>query len=119
MTMQLRGLEPDVRAAAEWAMAVARYNGINPTVTSTYRSFGEQARLRARWEAGRSRFPANRPGESAHNFGLAFDSWVPERDRPVWRDIREYIGFRVPAGDWIHGEAPEWRSRVRRIPGKR
>jgi RHS repeat-associated protein len=37
-----------------------------------YRSFAEQARLRANYEAtGQNQ--ANRPGESAHNYGAAFD----------------------------------------------
>jgi len=119
VTISLRGLEPWVRGPAEFALEIARVNQIPVTVTSTRRTFGEQQRLRSRWEKGLSQFPANRPGESSHNFGLAFDSWVAESDRQAWQAIREWVGFRVPANDWIHGEVPGWREFVRRIPGKR
>lgn len=119
MTFQLRGLEPWVRGPAQFALNIAAANRIPVTVTSVRRTFAEQTVLRRKWEQGKSRFPANRPGESSHNFGLAFDSWVAERDRQAWEAIREWVGFRVPSNDWIHGEVPGWRQFVRRIPGKR
>jgi len=108
----LRGLEPDVRERAECAMQLANREGIVPVVTSIRRSWAEQTVLRQRWEAGLSDFPANRPGDSAHEYGLAFDSWVPDEQMPRWKLIRECVGFRVPAGDLIHAERPEWRSSI-------
>ena len=108
--MQLRGMDSRVRPYAEWATQIANYYGIVPTVTSTYRSWEEQTKLRARWERGESRFPANRPGDSAHNYGWAWDSVVPEHQQDLWNQIREYVGFRVPPGDQIHGEVPGWRN---------
>lgn len=110
--ISLRGLHPNVRARAEWAHAIARYYGFTPTVTSGYRTWEAQKRLRARWERGESQFPANRPGDSAHNYGLAWDSVVKPEDRPFWEQIRRYAGFDVPANDWIHGEVPSWRQYV-------
>lgn len=116
MSIGLRGLHASVRPAAEFAHEIARLNGLNPVVTSTFRSFTEQARLRRRWEAGKSRFPANRPGDSSHNYGLAWDSWVPEEDIPLWTAIREWVGFDVPTNDWIHAAVPNWRQWVQPPP---
>jgi len=122
VSIQLRGLHPDVRPAAEFAMTVANFNGIRPVVTSALRTFTQQARLRRKFErcvsegrfpsAPHCRFPANQPGDSAHNYGLAFDSVVPAAQLATWTAIREWIGFRVPGNDVIHGEVPGWRQFV-------
>lgn len=115
MTVQLRGLHPDVRARAEIALAWANHFGVRPVVTSGFRSWHEQLKLRQRFERGESRFPANLPGDSAHNFGFAWDSVLPAplRGRPEWEqwweDVREAVGFNVPGNDTIHAEVPSWR----------
>jgi len=106
----LRGLEPDVRSQAECAFKIAHGLGLTPVVTSTRRNWAEQLRLREAWERGESKFPANRPGDSSHQYGLAFDSWVPDEDMACWVEIRQQVGLRVPAGDLIHAERPNWRS---------
>jgi len=108
----LRGLEPDIRELAECAFSVAHDYGMLPVVTSTFRSWAEQTVLREKWERGESEFPANRPGDSAHQYGLAFDSWVPDDEMGLWVQIRRSVGFRVPEGDLIHAERPEWRSTI-------
>jgi len=108
--MQLRGLDSRVRPYAEYAFQIANYYGIVPTVTSTYRSWEEQTKLRARWERGESRFPANRPGDSAHNYGWAFDAVVPADQQGLWNQIREYVGFQVLPNDIIHAQVPNWRD---------
>lgn len=126
---RLSGLHPDVRAAAQWALDVADYYGVSVTVTSGHRTWEEQTRLRARYEKclreGRfpdtdCPYPANRPGDSAHNWGLAFDSVIPD-DNPSWAQdwwdwLRNQIGFRVPANDRIHAEVPGWRGIVQGWP---
>jgi len=108
--LALKGLEPDVRNAAETAFKLAGELGIVPVVTSVRRDWAEQLRLRERWESGLSKFPANKPGESAHQYGLAFDSWVPDDQMACWVQLRECVGLRVPAGDLIHAERQDWRS---------
>jgi len=108
--MQLRGLDSRVRPYAEYAHELAQYYGINPTITSTYRSFDQQQALRTRWERGESRYPANRPGDSAHNYGWAWDSVVPLSQQPLWDEIRRYVGFEILPGDEIHGQVPNWRG---------
>lgn len=124
MSIQLRGLDPTVRAYAQWCLDVAAYYKIPVTITSALRTWEEQTRLRARYESclargeqvhagnpnAACRFPANEPGDSAHNWGLAWDSWVPEEYREAWTYIRRYAGFTVPAHDWVHAEMPAWRN---------
>lgn len=115
MSTRLAGLHPQVRArAVEMLDWLGQFN-FRPEVTSGFRSLSEQARLRRLWEQGKSRFPANRPGDSAHNFGLAFDAVLPAdvRGRPEWeawwKAYREWWGFDVPSNDSIHAEVPGWR----------
>lgn len=121
--MNLRGLHPEVRAAAEWALSWARYYGVPVTITSTVRSWEEQKRLRDRWEAwGRPSSciitpvgtvcPANEPGDSAHAWGLAWDSDTEPRYMPWWKEVRRAAGFLVFDHDEVHAEVPGWRSLV-------
>lgn len=105
---KLAGLHPVVRDAAIFSRDVAQAFGIPVEFTSGYRSCRFQRELRERWERGQSRFPANRPGFSAHNFGLAFDSTTAPRHQADWNAIREWVGFRVPPNDQIHAEVPDW-----------
>jgi len=109
VSIQLRGLARGVREAAEVSLELARYFDVPVTVTSTFRPLAEQRRLRQLWEAGLSPWPANQPGDSAHNFGWAFDSVTSPSRRPDWDLIREWSGFHVPTNDRIHAEVPNWR----------
>ena len=106
--ISLRGLHPQVRAAAENSVAWATYYGIPTRVTSTLRSREEQARLRSRYLRGLSRFPANAPGNSAHEYGLAWDSVVAPEDQGNWDIIRRWVGFCVPSNDLPHSEVCGW-----------
>jgi hypothetical protein len=111
--IQLRGLHPEVRRAAEYAVQYAESIGIPVTITSGYRSWEEQSRLRARYERGEAKYPANRPGDSAHNWGLGFDSWVPPEYLADWDWIKRAVGFRTYLEtDPVHGEYPGWRQVV-------
>jgi len=108
--IQLAGMDSRVRPYAEWAHDIANYYGISPTITSTFRSWEDQTRLRARWESGLSRWPANRPGDSAHNYGWAWDSVVQPHEQDLWNQIRTYVGFEVLPNDIIHAQVPSWRD---------
>lgn len=110
--MQLRGLHDALKPNAQWALDVAEYYGVPVTVTSIYRSWGEQAELRRRYEQGKSRFPANQPGDSAHNYGLAWDSTVPDRYQEWWDYVRRLAGFEVLSNDRIHAQLFNWRGYV-------
>lgn len=126
MSIKTRGLDRSIRAAADYALSVAAAYGVPVTVTSGRRSWAEQVRLRRQYESCLARglrvypgnpnpacrWPANRPGDSAHNYGLAFDSWVPAEYWGAWDYIRRAIGFHVPEDDRIHAEYPSWRRIV-------
>lgn len=121
--MRLAGLHPEVRERAEYALEVADYYGIDVTVTSGHRTWEEQARLRRNYEQclaaglmgkrGDCMYPANRPGDSSHNWGLSWDSVVEdERLQEWWNRMREWVGFEVLSNDVIHAQVPNWRSIV-------
>lgn len=124
MSVQLRGLDPEVRDRAELCLHWADTYGCPVTITSTQRTWAEQTRLRNQYEqclaSGETispanpnpacRYPANRPGDSAHNFGLAWDSSVPDGWWDWWTYLREWAGFHVPANDRVHAEVPQWRN---------
>lgn len=104
---------PDwVRSWAECTIAAAEECGIPVTVTSTLRTCEQQRALWDRAQAGLSRYPAAVPGRSAHQYGLAWDSSVPEGLRPNWRAIRVAAGWNVPLNDEVHAEVPGWRDLV-------
>ena len=112
MAIALRGLHPEVRERAEIALEWAEHFGIPVRVTSTFRTWTDQLELRNRWLAGKSRFPANAPGDSSHNYGLSWDSVVSPQHQDLWNRIRQFVGFAVPGNDLIHAEVPGWRRFV-------
>lgn len=117
-------LLPPVRDRMNQAIQIANMLGFAPRVTSSYRSISQQATLRRQYESciangqivsptnadPTCRYPANAPGDSAHNFGLAFDSVVPDGYWDAWTELRAFLGFRVPDNDRVHAEVPDWRS---------
>lgn len=123
---RLRSLHTGVVGAAEWAVNVADFYGVPVTVTSGKRSWADQLKLRRKHERcvaeGKFRktadclWPANVPGHSAHNYGLAWDSVVgdgkDDRLNAWWAAVRTHAGFFVPGNDAIHAEVPEWRQFV-------
>lgn len=123
-------LVPYIEAAISWA----EQYGLVITVTSVRRDPAKQAALRANFDEcvrrglypsavslspGMScKYPANRPGDSSHEWGLSFDSTISdpkarftqaELDQ-FWRAVREAFGFRVPDNDKVHAEVPGWRE---------
>jgi hypothetical protein len=117
----LRGLDARLRPYAEYAHAIAAYYGITPRVASVRRTWSEQERLHARYVAARAAgrfpspavpYPANAPGDSAHQFGLAWDSQVTPQYRQWWKDVRRWVGFTVYDHDAPHAELPGWRAVV-------
>lgn len=100
--------------------------GITPTVTSGYRDQEKQKELRELWErsgmhpfpvryAGTTVYPANRPGDSSHNWGMGWDSDVPDQYMQLWRYVRASVGWTLsaPGVDDVHAEWPGWRDAVR------
>lgn len=111
-----------MREAAEWCLDVADHYGVSVTVVSGKRSRAEQTRLWTNFQQclrsgrfGRTKdcqYPANPPGESAHEFGLAWDSSVSPELVSWWTLVRRTAGFTVLENDLPHAEAPNWRAYV-------
>lgn len=124
MSVRARGLHPVVRASVEWCLKEAARLGFSPVVTSTFRSKAEQLPLYRKWLQAERYYgralairlgfiPANPPGSSGHQFGLAWDSVVSPSYQKTWNRIRESAGFHVPPEDQIHAEVPSWWLYVR------
>jgi hypothetical protein len=109
MAVSLDGLDANLRAAALALDGVVRDNGRVGKFTSTVRSRAEQSRLYRRFLAGLSQFPALPPGQSAHEYGLAFDYIV----EPLSADTQQQLGeiWQSWGGGWsptdaVHFELP-------------
>ena len=75
MSRSLSALDPSFRPAAEYLVQVARMLGPT-TVTSTRRSYSEQARLYLDYLQGKRPLPALPPDRSMHVRGTAVDMVV-------------------------------------------
>ena len=69
----LSDLHPQLVPWARWIYSLGKFYDPRLVVTSGRRSPAKQQRLYERWRRGESQIPANRPGTSLHEFGLAFD----------------------------------------------
>lgn len=76
---------------AKWIYAYGKNYDGKLVVTSALRSSKKQAELRAAWESGKSLIPANRPGTSLHEYGLAFDMARLGAD-PLADPLLNYLG---------------------------
>lgn len=108
--MRWKGLEPALVPYAERALAMAARAGIQVKVTSTRRNWAQQEELYSRYRAGLSSLPANPPGESPHQWGVAWDSSVPPHQQAAWDQIRAAIGWKLYPHDPVHAELPNWRA---------
>lgn len=96
------GLQPWLRPYAIWLYQVAQLNGLQPRITSVYRSFERQRVLRERWERGESQLYAALPGESKHQYGLAFD--MVTRDNTALGNLWRQMGGKWWDSDYPHFE---------------
>jgi len=75
--------------------------GFSVKVTSVYRSKAQQAKLYADYKAGRSSLPANAPGYSLHERGMAID--LVSTDLRALVAFMEYLGFKwAGPKDYVH-----------------
>lgn len=68
--VDLAGLTPDFRIKIDRWLTSLPFDTI---IYSGYRSLAEQKALRDAYESGKRKAVANKPGYSAHNWGLAID----------------------------------------------
>jgi len=69
----LNTLDRRLAPYAKYLYQIGKYYDGRLVVTSARRSRSKQAELYRRWQMGQSKIPANRPGTSLHEHGLAFD----------------------------------------------
>ena len=68
----------------------ARAKGGHFRITSTYRSRRKQQELWDAWRSGRSKIPAAPPGQSAHEYRIAFD--IARNRDPFYDDLLHELG---------------------------
>lgn len=108
--MRWSGLETWLVPYADAATRTAQAYGIHPVVTSIRRNWAEQAKLYQDYRNGMRDLPANPPGMSAHQYGVAFDSVVPAKDQALWDAIRAHFGWKLYSNDPVHAEFPNWQA---------
>lgn len=104
------GMDARLRAHAEATVAAAEREGIKPNIISVRRNAAEQAKLRANYEAGISRWPAERVGTSSHQYGVGWDATVKPEHQERWNQIRAAFGWKLYGNDLPHAEYPGWYS---------
>jgi hypothetical protein len=73
-------MDPQLKPAYDALSQLVSSVGGILTLTSTIRTFREQSYLYDRYKKGLSNLPANPPGFSAHEYGLAFDAVTTPRE---------------------------------------
>jgi hypothetical protein len=109
---RLNGLQAKGRRLAKAAFADAAKEGVGVMTTQGLRTFAEQQRLFNQGRSTPGRIVTNaRPGQSFHNFGLAFDFVVVRNGQAVWdqedKDWRRFVEICKGHGlEW----GGDWRS---------
>lgn len=120
----LASLNPQFRPHAERFFAWAQKRNPGLVVTSAKRTFAEQQALFLKAQRGQNDgLPASPPGQSDHEFGLAFDMvrlQTDPRSDPILADLGEawqLAGGRWWSGDPVHFGAPiAWIKAARQAP---
>src|SRR5260370_7963043 len=104
-------LVAEMRPWAHALVDLAGRAGLLPRVTSTRRSHSEQGRLYRSYLAGKNPYPVAPPGESAHEFGYAFDLAISPMTDANLRDLGQvWTGWGGACGrvfdDPIHFQFP-------------
>ena len=95
MSRKLEDLDPRFKPTVEAFLEDCETQGIDVIVTCTRRSLEEQAVLYAQGRTAPGHIVTNaKPGQSAHNVGLAFDvvpiahgKCVWDESNPVWQQL--------------------------------
>ena len=106
---RLEDLHPRVRAMCEAHLAACRAAGIDIIVTSTLRTMEEQAALYAQGRSTPGRKVTNaKPGQSFHNYGLAYDVVPLRAGKPVWGTIGPDLALWQRVGALGKAQGLEW-----------
>jgi len=113
-TPNLSKLHPTLKKIARNLPRVAAAQGFQVRVTSGYRSYATQAKLYRDYVNGIAAYPANPPGQSKHEKGLALD--VLSTNVEALANLLTSVGL-IWAGpaDPIHFEMPMGGSRTQKV----
>lgn len=109
----LNDLHPTVRMLCSKFLAAGKAAGIDILITSTYRDFESQQALynQGRTVPGRIVTDA-KPGDSFHNYKVAFDFVPIVNGKAVWDDASLFL----KCGLLAEGVGLEWAGRWKRFP---
>lgn len=120
-------LHPLFAPKAREFLEAAKAAGLDVLVYCTFRSYAEQNELYTHGRTASGKIVTNaHGGESAHNFGLAFDGCPMIGGKPMWDEahpswityghVAAAVGLEW-AGDWIgklqekpHVQMPRWKT---------
>ena len=107
----LLDLIPEMQPWAQRLLDVITQAGASFTLTSVFRTFQEQQKLYSDYLAGKSKYPAARPGGSAHEVGMAFDLVLDNPgDQTQSGQVWSGWGGNWAQGDPIHFEWPGYSA---------
>ena len=88
---RIEDLHPDLQVQARRFIADAAAEGIDVLIYCTLRDFASQAELYAQGRTTKGAIVTNaRPGESAHNYGAAWDCVPLKNGKAMWSDRDTY-----------------------------
>jgi peptidoglycan L-alanyl-D-glutamate endopeptidase CwlK len=103
VSRSLDDLRPEVRPMVDAFLAACAAAGIEILITCTSRTLAEQAALYAQGRTTPGRIVTNaKPGQSAHNFGLALDVVPIVNGKPDWHG-EDYVWKEVGNLGETHG----------------
>lgn len=112
MSRSLEDLHPIVAAKARAHIAACKAEGIDLLVTCTYRDPAEQARLYAQGRTAPGRIVTNaRPGQSFHEYRIAYDVVPLRAGKPVWGTAGEDGKLWQRVGELGEAQGLEWAGR--------
>lgn len=109
----LADLHPSVRAKCSAHLAACKAKKIDVLVTCTYRDAEEQARLYAQGRTTPGKKVTNaKPGESMHNYRIAYDVVPMRYGKPVWGTSNpEDVKLWQTVGEAGESVGMEWAGR--------
>ena len=108
----LSELHPVCKEKAEKFLSLAKDNGIDLLVTSTYRDNESQAALFAQGRTKPGMIVTNaRPGQSWHNWRCAFDVVPIRNGKPVWNTTGPDGDLWRKVGEFGESVGFEWAGR--------
>jgi len=107
VSLNLSRVHPKLKTIARNLPRVARSQGFQVRITSGWRSYATQAKLYNDYVRGVAHYPANPPGQSKHEKGLALDILSTNTEALVnlltsvglaWAGPADPIHFEIPSG---------------------